>query len=111
MPTLYRERFWSDARGVGGGIAGGGDFWADRSVWDGAGDAEVHGRSGEAVLFAVLFAAMSDGSSMHDGGDVGERDGSCACVARGCGRCGRGGASCLIPGCRGRRFFWIGTEL
>src|ERR1700685_2362532 len=108
MPTFYRERFGRDARGVGGGIAGGGDFWADRSVWDGAGDAEVHDRPGEAVLFAVFFAAVPDGPSMHDAHIDGECDGSGARLD--CQRW-RGGASCLTLGCRGRRFFWIATGL
>src|SRR5580698_8929173 len=97
MPTFYRERFGSDARGVGSGIACGGDFWADRSVRDGAGDAEVHDRPGQAVLFAVFLAAMSDGSSVYDARFVRECDGSGTTLA--CWHeCGRrpGGASCLM---------------
>src|SRR5580704_15058864 len=112
MPTIHWERFGSDARCVGGGIAGGGDFWADRSAWDGASYDEVYDRSGEAVLFAVFFAAVPDGSSMHDARNVGECDVGGARLAR-WGECWswRGGASCLMRGCRGRRFFWIATEL
>ncbi len=66
VPAVHRQRFRRDARGGRGGLAGGGDFWPDRSRGHVAGDAAIPAGAPTGFLQSLFSAALSDRSSLHD---------------------------------------------